>query len=79
MEEKNATLNAIISFFIPGVGQLLNGQMPKGVIFLFIAIFIYYFTWQYYLGLIWAIFCAYDAYKCAIMVNEGEEPPFLPF
>ena len=61
----------------PVCGQLLNGQMPKGVIFLFIAIFIYYFAWQYFIGLIGH--CAYDAYKCAIMINEGEEPPFLPF
>ena len=78
MEEKNATINAILSFFIPGVGQMLNGQMPKGLIFLLIAIILGMLS-AGVIYLVMSVFSAYDAYKCALLINEGEEPPFLPF
>ncbi len=78
MEEKIATLNAVLSFFIPGIGQFMNGQMQKGAIFLLIAIILGLLSGGI-IYLLMMIFCAFDAYKCAIMINNGEEPPFLPF
>jgi TM2 domain-containing membrane protein YozV len=33
---KNSGLAAVLSFFIPGLGQIYNGQIGKGLIFIFI-------------------------------------------
>ncbi len=31
---KNPIVSAVVSFFIPGIGQIINGQMKKGLILL---------------------------------------------
>lgn len=69
----NAILAAILSFFIPGLGQAYAGDIKKGVIFFVILIvlslIILYVlggaTWAYIISLIYSIYAAYDAYQMA--------------
>ena len=48
--KKEPILSAILSFFIPGLGQIYNGQMKKGIVLivgyivLWIAMFVVYFV-----------------------------------
>lgn len=64
-----AFLAAILSFLIPGIGQMIAGKYKTGVIFLVIWIFIGIiatFIFQHWIvkviDLIFCIFSAYDAY-----------------
>lgn len=64
----NAILAAVLSFFIPGLGQAYAGDIKKGVIFFIIAVILAvasFFTGFLLsiLSLIFAIYAAYDAYK----------------
>ena len=66
----NAILAAVLSFFIPGLGQALAGDIKKGIIFFIIAIFIGGFaafifrTWVVYIiCFLYDLFAAYDAYN----------------
>lgn len=59
-------LIAIISFILPGIGQLIKGKILKGIL-MFI---IYIITWLLFIipgmgiiRLIYMIYSAYDAYK----------------
>ncbi|WP_295113413.1 hypothetical protein [uncultured Methanobrevibacter sp.] len=66
----NEILAAVLSFFIPGLGQAYAGDIKKGVIFFVIAIIlaiVSFFTafLLSILSLIFAIYAAYDAYKMA--------------
>ena len=69
----NAILAAILSFFIPGLGQAYAGDIKKGIIFFVIAlvlgiIIVYVLggaTWAYIISLIYEIYAAYDAYQMA--------------
>ena len=69
----NAILAAILSFFIPGLGQAYAGDIKKGVIFFVIAIvlglIIMYVlggaAWALIISLIYDIYAAYDAYQMA--------------
>ncbi len=56
---KNPGLAAVLSFFIPGVGQMYNGEIGKGILFLITAWLI--IPW------IWSIF---DAYSVANRINR---------
>lgn len=69
----NAILAAILSFFIPGLGQAYAGDIKKGVIYFVIAVVL----WLLYayvlnsfipvnvLAIIFDIYAAYDAYMMA--------------
>ncbi|MEA4957308.1 hypothetical protein SDC9_08387 [bioreactor metagenome] len=65
----NAILAAILSFFIPGLGQLYGGQgITKSIIFFIIAVILGILTTTVFsfigiISLIYAIYAAYDAYK----------------
>ena len=71
----NAILAAILSFFIPGLGQIYAGELQKGLIFIVILIviiaiqhFVPDLTLSIIIGLIhlgYDIYAAYDAYKLA--------------
>ena len=69
----NAILAAILSFFIPGLGQALAGDIKKGVIFFVIAIVLgFILGWifgmgiiTYIVALIYDLYAAYDAYNMA--------------
>lgn len=70
---KNSGLAAILSFLLPGLGQMYNGEIGKGVLimlvqfvnFLLMFIIIGFITSP--IVLIWAI---YDAYKTAERINQ---------
>ena len=68
----NAILAAVLSFFIPGLGQALAGDIKKGIIFFIIflifALIIWFVTQSLIVNMINLIFClyaAYDAYQMA--------------
>lgn len=82
MEDKSPVLAAILSLIIPGLGQLYNGQVAKAFICVLISVFIF-LTIFILIGIlltpVWWVLCAYDAYKTATIINEGDEPPLIPF
>ena len=70
----NPILAAIISFLIPGIGQMYAGDIKRGAIFLVIAIVILLIRnfanpiigiAFLIIGIIFMIYSAYDAYKLA--------------
>ena len=68
----NAILAAVLSFFIPGLGQAVAGDIKKGIIFFVIAIIlaaIVSFVFRSWIvniiGLLYSLFAAYDAYQMA--------------
>lgn len=68
----NGILAAILSFFIPGLGQAYAGDIKKGIIFFVVAFIIIllamlvFKTWIIYiLSFIISIYAAYDAYQMA--------------
>ena len=66
----NPILAAILSFLIPGLGQIYAGDMQKGLIFIVILIVLMiaaFFTGflTSIINLIFSIYAAYDAYKLA--------------
>ena len=68
----NAILAAILSFLIPGLGQVIAGDVKKGIVFFIVAVVlalvgtIIFRHWVVYLiELIYSIYAAYDAYQMA--------------
>lgn len=69
----NAIIAAILSFFIPGLGQAVSGEIMKGVVLFVIAViigliasFIFRHWVVYIIDLIVSLYAAYDAY----MMNQ---------
>lgn len=69
---KNAGVTAVFSFFIPGLGQIYNGELGKGLIIVAVTIISLKLT-IIYIGFfiliplwIWTI---YDAYRTAEKIN----------
>ena len=83
--EKESGISAVLSFLLPGVGQLYNGQVSRGAI-----VFVGWMIWEFVafivttltLGiffLIWVpvelfvhVVAAYDAYDQAEKINAGD-------
>ncbi|MBR0059543.1 MAG: hypothetical protein IJP99_09465 [Methanobrevibacter sp.] len=66
----NGILAAILSFFIPGLGQAYAGDIKKGVIFFIVAfiivllaMFVFRMWFISIISLIISIYAAYDAYQ----------------
>ena len=77
---KNPGLAAILSFLIVGAGQIYNGQIAKGLLFMviqvvnFILIICTFFLWTpVYLVMFVYVIC--DAYNVAKKINAGEIKP----
>jgi len=73
-EKKNEGIAAVLSFFFVGLGQIYNGQIGKGILFIIFGV-ISLFTIIFLIGLIlypilW-IFNIYDAYNTAKKINAG--------
>jgi TM2 domain-containing membrane protein YozV len=71
---KSPGLAAVLSFFLPGLGQIYNGQIAKGIFFLALASL---FMWL--MGIVigfvlypvlW-IYAIYDAYRTAERINAA--------
>ncbi len=68
----NPFIAAILSFFIPGLGQVLAGRLKRGIIFFAIDVLIVIIAtviFQHWIvrifDLLFALFAAYDAYQMA--------------
>ena len=71
-EMKSSGIAVILSFFIPGLGQIYNGEIGKGILFIIIA-FMLALTTAVLIGFIlypifW-IYNMYDAYNTAERKN----------
>ncbi len=71
-DEKMSWFAALCSFFIPGLGQVYNGQLEKGVLILIGTVIgaIFFLV----PGLIVWIYGIFDAYRSAKKMNEGSIP-----
>ena len=65
---KNPVVAAILSFLIPGVGQIYNGQAAKGVVTLVACLLL----WLICVGWVIAIVAAIDAAMIAQKINDGK-------
>ncbi len=69
--ESDAVTNGIFSFFIPGLGQVIEGYKRRGAIFFVVAvaissIFIYFNLNQiihHIMAIVYGLIAAYDAYR----------------
>lgn len=69
--ESDAVTNGIFSFFIPGLGQVIEGYKLRGAILFVVAIiisaiFIYFGlnqTIHYIISIAYGLIAAYDAYR----------------
>lgn len=64
----NNILATIISFFLPGIGEMIEGQTYKGGVMFLIAIILWicaYMVTNYFIGVsfIYSLYAAYDTYK----------------
>lgn len=71
--KKNSGLAAVLSFFVPGLGQIYNGELSKGMITVAVTIMAWMMT-ALYIGFfvlvplwVWSI---YDAYSMAEKIND---------
>ena len=75
--KKDAGIAALLSFFIPGAGQLYNGQMGKGAAFLMVMIFVnlpLMFVWIGFLtGFVTWLWSIIDAYVSAGRINRAQK------
>lgn len=80
--KKSAGLAAILSLFIPGLGQIYNGQIVKGIIILFVDIILTitaFVLTAILIGIVlWlpvfiiSLYAMWDAYETAKKINVGE-------
>ena len=68
-----AIICAILSFFIPGLGQVIAGDIQKGIILFVVALivgilaaFVFKEWIVYIINLLISLYAAYDAYMMAI-------------
>lgn len=68
----NAMLAAILSFFIPGLGQAIAGDIKKGIIFFVVAIalgiivkLVFKSLFASIINILYSLYVAYDAYQMA--------------
>jgi TM2 domain-containing membrane protein YozV len=64
-KKKEPVLSAVLSFIFAGSGQVYNGELGKGILFLFGTIVGLFILW---------IYGVYDAYSTAEKMNKGEIP-----
>jgi TM2 domain-containing membrane protein YozV len=73
---KDAGVATLLSFFLPGAGQLYNGQVGKGLAFLLVTLFVnlplMFVGVGFLTGLITWIWGMMDAHSSAERINRGE-------
>ena len=72
---KNPGVSAVLSFFFTGLGQIYNGQLAKGLVFMavgFLNILLAFILIGFVTGPVFWIYGMYDAYKNAEKFNRGE-------
>ncbi len=75
VERKSEGLAAVLSFLFVGLGQIYNGQIGKGILFIVLGV-VFVFTMLFLIGFIlyplfW-IYNIYDAYNTARQINAGQ-------
>ena len=77
-ERKNTGVAAILSVIFPGLGQIYNGQIGKGIVFIILGIIfaglVIVFIGFILFPLFW-IYNIYDAYTSAKKINAGVIKP----
>lgn len=64
MAKQTHSFPALISFFIPGLGQLIKGHILKGIfIWVFAGILTFFFWWTFIIPFILWAWNVYDAYN----------------
>lgn len=63
MNKHNLGLAAVLSFFLPGLGQLYKGQILKGLALMLITNILYFSVVGIPLALILHLFAIYNAYN----------------
>jgi TM2 domain-containing membrane protein YozV len=75
-KRKDAGVATLLSFFLPGAGQLYNGQVGKGVAFILVSIFVNFPLMFIGIGFLTAlatwIWAMIDAHSSAEKINRGE-------
>lgn len=71
---KSPGLAAVLSFFWPGLGQIYNGQISKGLLFVVLAV-VFGWLMMVVIGfllypVLW-VYGIYDAYRTAERINAG--------
>ena len=69
--QEDAIVNGILSFFVPGLGQAIEGYKTRGIILFVIAVIIaiiFYFLHignyiNYAVSIIYGLFVGYDTYR----------------
>jgi TM2 domain-containing membrane protein YozV len=76
VRRKDAGVATLLSFFVPGAGQIYNGQVGKGLGFLLVSLFInfplMFIGVGFITGLITWIWAMIDAHSSAEKINRGE-------
>lgn len=83
-QRKSPVLAVVLSFFICGLGQIYNGQVMKGLMFLLLYILLWVVAGFLVIAvvgfclfplplLLW-LYGLYDAYTVAEKINRGESP-----
>lgn len=67
--EKSIGISVVLALVFPPLGQFYNGQILKGIIFLFINLLLGLISWA--LSLIFWIYMIYDAYKTTKEINQN--------
>lgn len=75
-EEKSSGIAVVLSFFIPGLGQIYNGQIGKGIIIIILGVvfaaLIFILVGIPFYIVLW-VYSMYDAYKFAEAThNKGK-------
>ncbi len=78
LDHKNPGIAAVLSFLFTGLGQIYNGQIAKGIVFVILGI-VFLATVIVLIGFIlyplfW-IYNIYDAYSTAKKINSGAVRP----
>jgi TM2 domain-containing membrane protein YozV len=75
---KNPGVAAVLSFFITGLGQIYNGQIAKGVLFIIIQginVLLMYIVIGFITFPIFWIWGMVDAYRTAEKINSKTKQP----
>lgn len=68
--EKNAYVNGLASFIIPGAGHIINGEAKRGVAFLAVMVLLHYLIYFFLnnpvgsgISTLYHLYAGYDAYR----------------
>lgn len=74
---KSAGLAAVLSFFVPGLGQIYNGQILKGIVLIIvdaINALLMFVLIGFVTHAITILYAIYDAYRTAERINATQRP-----